>query len=63
MLTAVQQVEGGGASLQGAAGEAPCTAAAAREIAGTTTTTAEGDDCGQPVATRTTKSSPKAYTD
>ena len=46
----VQQVEGGGASLQGAAGEALCTTAAAREIAGTTTTTVEGDDCGQPAA-------------
>ena len=36
---AVQQVEGGGASLQGDAGEAQCPAAAAREIAGTSTTT------------------------
>ena len=63
MLTEVEhqeQDEGIGAPLQGTAGEAPCTAAAAREIAGiTTTTTVEGDDCGQPAATRTTKVPPK----
>jgi len=40
--------------------EAPCPAAAAREIAGTPTTiTAEGDERGQPATTRTTKVPPK----
>ena len=59
-----EQGEGRGAPLQGTAGEAPCTAAAAREIAGTTTTTTtEGDDWVQPAATRTTKVPPKVRAD